>query len=252
MRALFLALILANLVFFFWEYTLAPTPPSVNRPAAEPPQDDAPPLVLLKDADKAGAGPAGRATPAPKPPVKAASKPPVGMAPPAGDKPPASQAPAKESKKMACYIIGPFDHADAARAAVTVLQAKGLEAAFEQRQAQMNRYWLHTPVLPSRKAALARMKDIEARGIHDMALMRTGDLENSVSLGFYHNESSAKRRLAALEARQIDVTLDTEHTTVNTYWARYRTARDSPASDAAWQTITASHTEAQREGLPCR
>lgn len=246
MRALFLALILANLVFFFWEYTLAPEQRRALPPAAEQAEDNVPPLVLLKNNEKPAAAPKPSVTAGPEAPATAPAR-------PAGETKPAPP-PVAEKKvptPKACYIAGPFDHADAAHAAVTVLQAKGLDAGFERRQAQKNRYWLHTPVLPSRKAALARMKEIEARGVHDMALIRTGAFENSISLGFYHNESSANRRLAALKARQVEAVMDTQHRTVDTYWARYQAPKASPAAKAAWKTITASHPHVQREGVPC-
>lgn len=247
MRALFLALILANLVFFFWEYTLAPEQQRTAPPAAEQAEDNVPPLVLLKDNEKPATAPRPKpsAKAAPKAPVPADTEP---VPPPVAKR----EAPAKKSEAMVCYIAGPFDHADAARAAVTVFKAKGLEAEFERRQAEKNRYWLHTPVLPSRKAALARMKEIEGRGVHDVALMRSGDFENSISLGFYYNDSSANRRLAALKARQVEAAMEIEHRTIDTYWARYKAPKDSSAAADAWKTITASHAHVQREGLPCR
>lgn len=255
MRVLFLALILANVAFFFWQYTLAPDKRVAPQPIA-PAQDDAPPLVLLKDGGepavrhrRAGASVAEHSAAAvketPKPAAAASSPPAATPAATPSPKPPAGN-------EMACFIAGPFARRDAARAAVDAFRAKGLEAGLEQRETRTDRYWLHTPVLPDRKAALSLMKDIEAKGIRDMALVRAGDFKNSISLGFYHNESSARRRLARLKAKDIDVALEAEHGTQQTYWTRYKTARDNSAADAAWKTISASNPKIQREGLPCR
>jgi len=251
MRALFLALILANLVFFFWEYTLAPERSAGTRSVAPLP-DDAPPLVLLPDhpAPASASKPSVKA--APKRPPEASAGPSAQNPPSPGPPPVAEKAPALEPPALTCYIIGPFHQADAAQAAVTVLKGKRLGAGFEQRSAQKNRYWVHTPVQPDRKAALVRMKETKDAGIRDYALMRTGDFKNSISLGFYYNDASATRRLAALKAKQIDAIVETQRRTVNTYWVRYKAPKDSPAAAAAWATITTAHPKAQREGIPCR
>lgn len=221
MRALFLALILVNLVFFLWQYTLAPPRAPAGHAVPSAARDNVPPLILLNDGKRKAA-------------------------------PPRVPAATQQAANEQCFAVGPFDDPEAAKATVTALRSKGMAAEYESRTAQTARYWLHTPVFPTRKKALSRMNELKGQGIRDMALMETGKWKNAISLGFYHNQFSADQRLNELKPRGVDVALETEHDTIETYWTRYKAPQGSAEADAVWQAIAQAHPKVQREGLPCR
>jgi len=220
MRALFLALVLINLGFFFWQYTLSGGRPPVPRSnEVTVPQDDTvPQLKLLSKAH--------------------------------GDKgaPPAAVTPVETD---VCFIVGPFADETEARTVVEDFTAKGIDAAYKPIQQQSARYWLHTPQLPDHKAAEAKLNELKGLGFDDVAIMETGDLTNSLSLGFYHNPSSAEQRMAELQAKGVKVIQETQQRTLDTHWVRYQAPPGDAAADAVWKTVSQARSDIQREDLPC-
>jgi hypothetical protein len=219
MRALFLALVLINVGFFYWQYTLngglVPAPET-----SEAPQDDSvPQLRLLSEAKH---------------------KPAQGA--PAG--PPA--------KREACFLVGPFPDETEARTVVEDFAAKGVDAAYTPRPRQYKRYWLRTPTLANHKAAEAKLKQLNKMGFHDVAIMEGGDLRNSLSLGYYQNPSSAEQRIAELKAKGVKVIQEVQPRTVQAHWVRYQAPRGDAAADAVWKAVSHARPDTRREETPCQ
>lgn len=216
MRVLFLALVLVNLVFFFWQYTWEGNGGDEMPVVQLPPPDGTPPLELLSKAKHHAA----------------------------------AASPAVQSK--ACFVVGPFADQGAAETAAASFRDKGLDALYDQRETQSTRYWLHTSPYPSRRKALDKIADLKKHGIEDVAVMETGQWQNSISLGFYHNRSSADQRREELQALNVDVTVAAEQATEQTHWVRYTAVSNDPAADTAWQALVQANPKLQREALPCR
>lgn len=218
MRALFLALVLINVGFFYWQYTLNGGSPPVTQ-SSEVPQDESVPRLQLLSEVKGDMGTA------------------------ASVKTPAD--------KKACFIVGPFPDETEARTAVENFAAKGLDAAYTPRPLQRNRYWLRTRPLPNRRAAETKMKQLKRMGFNDVAIVESGDLENSLSLGYYYNLSSAEQHRAELKAKGVNVIQEVQQQTVDTHWVRYRAPRGDATADAVWKALSQARPDAQREEMPC-
>jgi hypothetical protein len=219
MRALFLALLLINLGFFYWQYSLSGGPQPVAENTEVIQDDTVPRLLLLSEAQ----GAQGAQTPA-----------------------------ATAADSDACYIVGPFSDQTEARTAVEDFKAQNIEASYDPRQQQNSRYWLHTPQMRDHKAAEAKLRALKKMGIEDVGIMESGDMQNSLSLGFYHNESSAQQRLEELKAKGVNVSLETQTQTVDTHWVKYQAPLGSEAADKVWKAISQAQPDLQREDLPCR
>lgn len=59
---------------------------------------------------------------------------------------------------------------------------------------------VYLPPFESRSGAKAKLRELQGKGVHDVAVVLRGDLKNAVSLGVYASEANAKRRTAQLEA----------------------------------------------------
>ena len=59
---------------------------------------------------------------------------------------------------------------------------------------------VYLPPFESRSSARAKMRELQEKGVRDIAVLLSGDLKNAVSLGIYASEANAKRRTAQLEA----------------------------------------------------
>lgn len=233
MRALFLALVLINAGFFYWQYTLNGSRPTAPQSADLPQDDGVAPLQLLSEA---------------KPDTKRKPSQPRSPAP---DEPP-PPAPVPAADNSACYIVGPFPGETEARTVMEDFVARGVDAAYTPRPQQRNRYWLHTPPLPDLKAAEARLKQLNEMGFHDVVIMPAGDLKNSLSLGFYHNQSSAEQRMADLKAKGVNAIQAVQQRTVDTHWVRYQAPRGDAAADAVWEALSEARPDVRREEMPCQ
>jgi hypothetical protein len=178
MRALFLLLLLANLVFYAWSRYGAPAD------AADP----APPARQIEPEKLKLVSP-GALPPAP---VAAAVKKP----------PPAPPAPAVAPG--ACLEWGSFTLADAPRAE-QALEPLGLGARLAQRRTEETAgWWVFMPPQGSRQAAIRKASELKALGINEYFIVQEeGEYHWALSLGVFRSEEAAQARLAALRGQGV-------------------------------------------------
>lgn len=160
--------------------------------------DATPGLRLLQERDAAPA------------PARAASVPVT--AAPATDAPPAPAAPAEAAlvppqvaAAPVCLRFGPFTDAAARTAAGNALGRLGATALSPRdAPARGARGWkVFLPAQPSREAAQALAKQLEAAGVRDLFVMAQGEEANSIALGRFSTEAGARRRQAELQAKGV-------------------------------------------------
>ncbi len=175
MRALFLALLLANLVLYaWWRYGV----PDNAAPA---------PLSRQIAPDKLKV-----VAPAALPPVSAAPKP--------APSPPAS-APASAA---ACLEWGSFTVADVARAE-QALEPLALGARLAQRRSdEQAGWWVFIPPQDNRQSALRKAAELKQLGVEDYFVVQDeGPYRWALSLGVFRTEEAAQARLAALRGQGV-------------------------------------------------
>jgi hypothetical protein len=174
-RALFLALLLANLVLYaWWRYGV----PDNAAPA---------PLSRQIAPDKLKV-----VAPAALPPVSAAPKP--------APSPPAS-APASAA---ACLEWGSFTVADVARAE-QALEPLALGARLAQRRSdEQAGWWVFIPPQDNRQSALRKAAELKQLGVEDYFVVQDeGPYRWALSLGVFRTEEAAQGRLAALRGQGV-------------------------------------------------
>lgn len=118
--------------------------------------------------------------------------------------PAAVEKPAVPAAIEQCLRFGPFADDAAREAARTALAAAGIAALARETPARPSRGWMvHVPALASREEANAMGEKIKAAGISDWYVMNEGGDANSIALGRYAGEDSARRREAELKAKGI-------------------------------------------------
>ncbi|MGH8582951.1 MAG: hypothetical protein ACREWG_09215 [Gammaproteobacteria bacterium] len=200
MRWLCLALLAANVVYFFWEFnqavrndagaTLAPIPESVE------------PLMLASEMRASAPRPGSSQAPKPEPPPMTD---PVAPGPDTG-----------ASKR--CFTIGPFPTETEANAA-QVWIGSGLIATQRRPQAdvQSTRYWVYVDE-DSTEAAQASIERLRGLGVKDYLLTRGADKKPLISLGVYSNKASLDSRLAELEKNGIKASVQPRTKGRMAYW----------------------------------
>jgi hypothetical protein len=97
-----------------------------------------------------------------------------------------------------CLEWGPLGDADRTRA-LAELEPLALGRLLTQRRTETNMaFWVYLPPSPTRAEAERRAAEIRARGIADAVSIEAGPQRNSIALGAFHDEESAKTRLAEL------------------------------------------------------
>jgi len=174
-RALFLALLLANLVLYaWWRYGV----PENAAPA---------PLSRQIAPDKLKV-----VAPANLPPVSAAPKP--------APSPPVSTA----ASAAACLEWGSFTVADVARAE-QALEPLGLGARLAQRRSdEQAGWWVFIPPQDNRQSALRKGAELKQLGVEDYFVVQDeGPYRWALSLGVFRTEEAAQARLAALRGQGV-------------------------------------------------
>ena len=175
MRALFLALLLANLALYaWWRYGV----PENAAPA---------PLSRQIAPDKLKV-------------VAPASLPPVSATPKPAPSPPVS-APAAA---VACLEWGSFTVADAPRAE-QALEPLGLGARLAQRRSEEQAgWWVFIPPQANRQTALRKAAELKELGVEEYFVVQDeGPYRWALSLGVFRTEEAAQARLAALRGQGV-------------------------------------------------
>lgn len=177
-RALVILLLALNLGVAAWWALHSPTP----APAMEPPPLGVARLQLLREAGR--------------PPVAAAPAASAAVVEPAPAPQPQVPVPATT---LRCYSFGPFSETAVADAGARLKPLVTRSAVREQRSATAGRGWrVYLPPQASPADAQAMAQRISAAGFNDLFVVREGAEANSIALGRYKSEDTARRRAEAL------------------------------------------------------
>lgn len=216
LRAVIVMLAMLNLGAAGW-WVLQPAPKPVLEGA------HAPSLQLLKEA--------GAHLPAMAGPVAAATVMPAAAA--------KQGAPAMTA---VCLRFGPFADGAARDVAHSALRAAGLKPLTHETAARVARGWkVYLPVQASREAALALAEKLKASGVADLFVMTQGADVNSIALGRFGSEESARRRAAELAGKGVQAQVEPLGGTPAQAWLEVRLPegmdRTSLASIAPMQPL---------------
>lgn len=118
-----------------------------------------------------------------------------------------------------CLSFGPFDDAAARDAARPKLQALAQKLVARDAQARSERGWrVYMPPLATREEAQDLVEKIKATGIKDWYIIANGSEANSIALGRYGSEDSARRRQAELSAKGFTARAETLGDTPPQWW----------------------------------
>lgn len=200
-RALVVLLVVLNLGVAAWWASRTPSPQAV---ATEQPAG-VPRLQLVSEAPArsapAAATPVAPAPTGSTPVTPAPAGPSTAKVAPVAAAPAPAASPAAATAPVQCYSFGPFADAGAAQNAQSVLQAVSQRVAQREERSGGARGWrVYVPAAASLADAQAMTQRIAAAGFNDFFIVRDGAEPNSIALGRYRSEDSAKRRADTLSA----------------------------------------------------
>lgn len=191
LRAAIVMLLMLNLGAAGWWLFQPPARTAVTA-------DATPTLRLLRERNAAATPARADSVPAPAAPAADMRPAPAASAQSAPMPPPATAA-------LVCLRFGPFTDAAARTAAGNALGGLGATALSPRDvPARGARGWkVFLPAQPSREAAQALAKQLEAAGVRDLFVMAQGEEANSIALGRFSTEAGARRRQAELQAKGV-------------------------------------------------
>ena len=151
----------------------------------------------------------------------------------------------------ACLRAGGFEDRREISRVQEWLESHGVEVVELRRLKHrgVTRHQVYLPPLADRAKAAAKVREIRARGVRDVAIIPRGTLVNGVSLGVFGVESNRNRRVAELE-RLGYRPLSRDHVElVHRFFLESRTAEDPAEIRAAWAKRYPEH---RLELVECR
>jgi hypothetical protein len=98
----------------------------------------------------------------------------------------------KESLNKQCFAVGPFESEETVNAIVELLQGYTTKVASRQTNAFVDRgFWVYLPAFEEELLAREAVNVLYIAGLDDVALILGGEFNNSVSLGYFINQSNA-------------------------------------------------------------
>ncbi len=97
----------------------------------------------------------------------------------------------------ACFSFGPFSDNGRAQRLHDWFKTRDTNARLRQKQADGDQLlWIY---LEPAAGGEDTMRELRARGVRDISLIQSGDLENAISLGLFSSQAAVNRRLRELE-----------------------------------------------------
>jgi|GEM_PF-3659885 len=238
MRTVALLLLIANLVFFAWQYPQqqlidsqrVETISSVGGQDKTKPSGES--LMMLKELPSAVAEKMVNVE--------------AGKAPAA-----ASVATGTATPSSTCWTLGPFADNRQADKGLTILTAEGVKGRVQKRSGStLAGYRVQLAQQRSKAAAERTIAELRRRGAKDIALM-TNDGSYYVSLGFFSKQVSARQRSSTVRKLGYKALIQKVYREQTTYWLDLYHATEVSRLDKAWSRLSAAYPEVKRNSINC-
>jgi hypothetical protein len=280
MRWLFLFVLASNLAYIIWQISL---PASDSYVAVQSLNNNVPPIVLLSElrnkdqpglddqvatqtprqsadiaadapsvADQAGAEPVvavalvEEKTPEIVPESESANEVPETVAGEAG--------PEKSSHSGGCYTLGPFRDLDTLRSLTREIKSYVVAADFRGREEkEQPLYWVYIKPEKNIEKAMEVGERLKANKIKDFYIIREGEKNNGISLGYFRNKDRAFRLAKKATKLGFAVQADPVFKTYTVYWLDYELAEGVSIPEAIFDKYIRSGKtdEVSRLGRDC-
>ncbi len=118
-----------------------------------------------------------------------------------------------------CDRIGPFDTRSGMQQAFDALLPHVPHIQFQQTQVTKSTgWWVYLPAFPTQEQALATARALAAAGVRDYYVITSGDQQNTVSLGLFHDPDNARHRYDRIVQLGYRPRLTQREETLPEYW----------------------------------
>lgn len=235
MKVVALCLLIANLVFFAWQYPQQQLMKdqqltSVVHSLAYSDETLLPSLMLLKELPPAIVSKVVTVTV--DKPFKIASR-------------------EKKEPQPECWTLGPFTDNRQADQGLSLLTAQGVKGRTRERKSSvLAGYRVQLPGQGSKTAAQRTMRELRGRGINDIAML-TSKGRYIVSLGFFSRAESARLRNATVKKLGYQSLTEKIYRSNSAYWLDLYQHASVARVDKAWVKLADAYPEIRRNSIDC-
>ncbi len=229
MRWIFFSLALCNLLVFAWGMVVTS---GNDREAAvtkklRDPYGRYPELVLLSELGERGARQLGAANIERQNTAGSAI-----AASGAG----AMRATTKEAEdRLLCELVGPFESNNDAGDFVQRLAAIEVSSSVKEIELSAGAgYWVYLEPAPSRREALRKLRELQARKIDSYVIPR-GELANGISLGMFSKKSLSEARVSEMRAIGLTPKVEEIERSYRELWVMLHPGEGLKMSDLSWR-----------------
>jgi len=155
---------------------------------------------------------------------------------------------ATDPPTLTCLAYDGLRQMDLATDVAMILARQGFQVYIDfKRQRVKNGYWVILPPFLNVSSARKAIMILKGRGLKDVAVIASGELENAISLGIFNKISTAKRRQKELQALGYHPLLQERRGDREFYRIRVMTAGAAALRDA----IPAQYREQLEKPVPC-
>ena len=150
----------------------------------------------------------------------------------------------------ACLSVGAFRSPRDFHGAQEWLRSHGAEIVDVSRETSetIKDYRVYLPPFKSRWSATKKMREMQDRGVRDIAVILRGPLKNAVSLGIYAEKKNLEKRVAHLNRLGYSVVWEPNTTAVDEYLTIKARANGGPGTlRDAWASQYPTHAVRQVE-----
>ena len=130
---------------------------------------------------------------------------------------------AKPVEAESCFTLGPFRDLDKLRGFIREIKPYVVKADFRgQEENKLSVYWVYIPPEKSRKQAFKTGKRLKDKKIKDFYIVREGEKNNGISLGYFRNKNRAFKLEKKVKKLGFDVLVEPIFKTYTVYWLDYQ------------------------------
>ncbi len=124
-----------------------------------------------------------------------------------------------------CFTLGPFRDLEKLRRLTQEIKSYVVKVDFRgQEESQLSVYWVYLPPEKSRKQAIKTAKRLKDKKIKDYYIVREGEKNNGISLGYFKSKNRAFRLKKKIKRLGFNVMVEPTFKTYTVYWLDYQLA----------------------------
>jgi len=150
-----------------------------------------------------------------------------------------------------CTMLGPFDEVLKAEYVVEALASLEVLGTLERLEIPGEPgYWVFLSPLPSRKEALRKLHELQAKGV-DSYVIPKGDIVNGISFGMYSRSGSAEIRLAEVKKFGYEAEIKEVPRSYEELWVVVQPTESIKLDTESWQNFLFERKNVERRENYC-